>query len=217
MLTYVYLKLQLLFVVHYYLWLTYIIFKTIIFTDCVLILNDFCTNGFILNYSKYKHFFKTNDAQACINYKLNLFTLILSLIIFIKKEKFKSLKFFCYLFIFYWIFFILIFLTIFYLLKILIKIFACIIFNKNLDIFTKSFDISPDSVYITGGYKPLKLMKLMKLFSCLLTNLNILSNYLSFKIIYIFLNDKNKIKLNKLFFNKLSIKLVTGFSWYHFH
>ena len=83
------------------------------------------------------------------------------------------------------------------------------IFNKNLDIFTKSFDISPDSCYITGGYKPLKLMKL---FSCLLTNLNILSNYLSFKIIYIFLNGKNKIKLNKLFFNKLSIKLVTGFS-----
>ena len=213
MLTYVYLKLQLLFVVYYYLWLTYIIFKAIIFTDCVLILYDFCTNGFLLNYSKYKHFFKTNDAQACINYKLNLFTLILSLIIFIKKEKFKSLKFFCYLFIFYWIFFILIFLTIFYLLKILIKIFACMIFNKNLDIFTKSFDISPDSGYITCGYKPLKLMKL---FSCLLTNLNILSNYLSFKIIYIFLNGKNKIKLNKLFFNKLSIKLVTGFSWYLF-
>lgn len=59
-------------------------------------------------------------------------------------------------------------------------------------------------------------LKLMKLFSCLLTNLNILSNYLSFKIIYIFLNDKNKIKLNKLFFNKLSIKFVTGFSWYLF-
>jgi len=56
------------------------------------------------------------------------------------------------------------------------------IFNKNLDILTQSFDISPDSGYITGGHKPLKLVKL---FSSLLTNLNILSNYLSFKIIYL--------------------------------
>ena len=90
----------------------------------------------------------------------------------------------------------------------------CLILNKNLEIYSQQFVILIDSGYIQDGYQPLKIILIIK---CFLINLKILGNNLAFiAITNIFLYNKNIKIFNKSFFDKISIKIVTGFPWYIF-
>ena len=85
----------------YYIFIMNIFFKFILIISLILTFYNLYKINIREELNKFKIFYNTNDFQSCIQTNIDLSTLTFSLIIFIKDQKFKSLKFFIYLFIFY--------------------------------------------------------------------------------------------------------------------
>jgi len=75
----------------------------------------------------------------------------------------------------------------------------------------KSFEKLKNSEFIKHDYKPLNLALIIKY---LLITILILANNLAFMLIYMFLDIKNNVEINKIKVNKLIIKLLVYFPYY---